>query len=224
MMDIFYKIQTQTLLSKERIAWILAVASLVVLLVLSKCNNNPGEITSEVNHYLTDTAKHETLNGIDVTTIHQALLETQSQMRQLVAANDTLRKLVKEFKVVNSITKIKTETFVKDSIQYKDIPCDFKPVYRVKETPEYRLALTISKSNTDVELKIPNTIQFLEGQRKTGLFKTEQQVMAINSNPLVQTTEIQSLTVKSKKKWWERPDTWFGIGATAATAVFILVK
>lgn len=220
----FYKVPTRTPLNKERIAWIFAIVSLVVLLVLSKCDNNPGKITSEINHYLTDTAKHETISGIDITTIHQALLETQSQMKQLVASNDTLRKIVKEFKVVNSITKIKTETFVKDSIQYKDIPCDFKPIYRIKETPEYRLALTISKSNTDVELKVPNEIQLIEGKRKTGLFKTEQQVMGVNSNKLVQTTEIQSLTVKAKKKWWERPDTWFGLGAASATAVFILVK
>lgn len=212
------------LLNKERIAWILAIATLLIVLGFRECKHDPAEITSEVNHYLTDTTKHETVKGIDVATIHQALLETQSQMKELIAANDTLKKLVKEFKVVNSITKIKTETFVKDSIQYRDIPCDFKPITRVKETPEYRLQFYISRSNTDVELKVPNTIQFIEGKRKVGLFKTEQQVMAVNSNKLVQTTEIQSLTVKSKKKWWERPGPWVALGIILDEAIRTSIK
>jgi len=211
-------------MTKERIAWLLAIVSLLVLLGFKECKNDPAETTSEVNHYLTDTTKHETVKGIDVATIHQALLETQAQMKTLIAANDTLKKLVKEFKVVNSITKIKTETFVKDSIQYKDIPCDFKPIERVKETPEYRLALTISRSNTEVKMTVPNTIQFIEGKRKVGLFKTEQQVMAVNSNKLVQTTEIQSLTVKTKKKWWERPGPWIALGVTLDEVIRETIK
>lgn len=206
-------------LNKERIAWLIAIITLGVLLTLSRCENNPLNTTKEVNSYLKDTTKHEKVRGVDVATIHQALLETQAQVKELIKNNDTLKKLVKEFKVVNSITNLKTETFVKDSIQYRDIPCDFKPIYRVKETPEYRLGLTISRSNTEVELTIPNTISFIEGKRKIGLFKTEQQIMAVNSNSLVQTKEIQSMTVKTKKKWFERPGPWILAGAIIEESV-----
>lgn len=211
-------------ITKERVFWTSAVLVLAFFVLFQKCKNSPEKTTAEINHYFTDTTRHETVKGIDVATIHQALLETQDQIKILIASNDTLKKLVKDFKVVNSITKLKTETYVRDSIQYKDIPCDFKPITRVKETPEYRLELTIRNNGTDVGLKIPNTIQFIEGSRKTGLFKTEQQVMAVNSNKLVQTLEIQSLTVKTKKKWWERPGPWVAVGIILDEAVRESVK
>lgn len=213
------------LINKERIAWLLAILSLAALLLIQKCKNDPAETTKEINSYFNNTTKHETVKGIDVSTIHQALLETQAQMKELVASNDTLRKLVKEFKVVNSITKVKTETFIKDSIQYKPIPCDFAPFSITKKTNNYKLKGIISKDQFKIDsLIIPNEIQFIEGSRKIGLFKTEQQVMAVNSNPLVKTTQIQSLTVKYKKKWWEKPGPWIGLGAAVTTGVFILVK
>lgn len=213
------------LINKERIAWLLAILSLAALLLIQKCKNDPAEITSEINSYHTDTIKHEAVRGIDVATIHQALLETQDQMKELIKSNDTLRKLVKEFKTVNSITRVKTETFIKDSIRYKPIPCDFAPFSITKKTDNYFLKALISQSQLKIDsLVIPNEIQFIEGKRKTGLFKSEQQIMAVNSNPFVRTTEIQSLTIKTKKKWWEHPLFWMAVGVAGEKSAEMAIK
>jgi hypothetical protein len=192
---------------------------------------NPDKIAAETSRYFTDSTKQETVKGIDIASVHQALLETQEQMKSLIAQNDTLKKLVKEFKKVNSVTTFHNYTNIRDSVKIKDgqIPCDFKPFLLTKETPHYRIDLKVSKDQVTFEsIAINDKISLIEGKRKTGLFKSEQQAIISHSNPYVKTDQIQSLTIKEKKKWWERPDTWFAIGVIAAEgtrqAIRVFVK
>lgn len=169
---------------------------------------------------------HETVKGIDIASVQQALVTSQNQIKELVAQNDTLMKLMKEFKRVNSVTKINTITNIKDSIRFSEfIPCDFKPLHIKKSTPFYDMGFTVSKEQLLIDsVKVKDTIYIIDGARKTGLFNTTQELLVVHSNPYVNTGKIQSLIYKPKKKWYERGSTWFGIGAATATGIILFAK
>src|SRR5690606_24173390 len=58
-------------------------------------------------------------------------------------------------------------------------------------------------SNTGVkinQIEIPNTLSFVIGEKKMGLFKSVLQIEAVNSNPYIKTTGLDSYIYTQKQK------------------------
>ena len=74
-----------------------------------------------------------------------------------------------------------------------------------KETQWYSLKGTVFLKGVNVDsLKMKNTISWRIGEKKTGLFKRETTIQAINSSPYFENTAMNSITVKSKKTAWDK--------------------
>ena len=164
-----------------------------------------------------DTARYYNfkVNGMEVEVAYNKslVLNNQKQFESVIAKNDTLLKLVKKFKSVQSGTIINNYTTINgDTIIYKkgdSIPCDFKAFKIRRDSVHYKFVGTIGKNFFSIDsLSIPNKIDLIIGRKKTGFLKAEERAEIINSNPLVKTTNIGNYVVVSKKKR-------FGIGASA---------
>jgi hypothetical protein len=198
---------------------------MALIICLQKCDND-----KVLANYIAakDTAMAVTIKGISAEFNKALEVESQKQMALIMANNDTLKKLATYFKKVTNTITIKDRFEVKhDTITLPDtIPCDFKPINFAKTNNHYELFGRIDSKNLFLDsLKIHDKISLVLGQKKTHLFKpSEQQVVVVHSNPYMQTDAIQNLTLKEKKKWFERPIFWFGAGVITAVTVKAIVQ
>lgn len=113
-----------------------------------------------------------------------------------------LKKLVSELKNVKTagnivqITKIDTV-----KIPYEvPVPFEFERNFNAK-TDFY--TINGKSSNTGVkinQIEIPNTLSFVIGEKKTGIFKKELRIEVVNSNPYIKTTGLDSYIYTQKQK------------------------
>jgi hypothetical protein len=205
---------------KRDILYLAVITVIVIFFGVKDCSRDSGG-NIEVQK---DTAMLREVRGIMAAWNNATVLETQGQLKLLIASNDTLKKMVSEFKRVQSTLVIKQETRIKDSIHFKEgdsIPCDFPPVAVEKTTANYSFKGSITNKALFIDdLFIPNKQSIVLGDKKTSFWgNTERQVSVVNSNPLVSTGSIQNFTIKEKKKWWERPVIVAPLGFVAGTAI-----
>lgn len=196
------------------VPWILFLIALVALTVREFQRNKVFEsaITTD------DSAKVHHNHGIDESFNSSIVLETKRQLEIMTANNDTLRKMIAQFKRVTSTTVINTITTIKDSIPFAvAIPCDFETVSFSKLDSNYSIYGSVDKNQLKIDsLQIPNEQTIVLGEKKKHLFKpSEFELHVVNSNSLIKTNKIQSLVIKSPKKWYERPIVQFTVGMIA---------
>ena len=205
------------------------MAGLILVIILffgfRECSHQEekNELVNNVANYK-DTAQYYNLkvNGMEVEVAYNKslVLNNQKQFESVIAKNDTLLKLVKKFKSVQSGTIINNYTTINgDTIIYKkgdSIPCDFKAFKIRRDSVHYKFVGTIGKNFFSIDtLSIPNKIDLIIGRKKLGFLRRgEERAEIINSNPLVKTTNIGNYVVVSKKKR-------FGIGASAGYGIHL---
>ena len=155
---------------------------------------------------------NETLTIVDEK--EQALIVSKESLDEYVNKNEDLKKQVKKFKKINSITKSSTKTVIDtikvafldtirvDSNGYfaKDIKID---------SLHYKMDFRVDNSSFNLNtLEIPNEQTIIIGNKKIknimGISKgTEYTIDVTNSNPYVQTLNMQNFTIKDEKKWYE---------------------
>ena len=80
------------------------------------------------------------------------------------------------------------------------MPCEFTREFGVFEK-YYSIEGTSNEKGISLnEIKIPNTLSFAIGDKKTGFFKSEYRIEAVNSNPYITTTGIDAYTLQVPKK------------------------
>ena len=163
---------------------------------------------------------NETLTIVDEK--EQALIVSKESLDEYVNKNEDLKKQVKKFKKINSITKSSTKTVIDtikvafldtirvDSNGYfaKDIKID-----SLHYKMDFRVDISSFNLNT---LEIPNEQTIIIGNKKIknimGISKgTEYTIDVTNSNPYVQTLNMQNFTIKDEKKWYETK-TFYTVG------------
>ena len=168
----------------------------------------------------------------NLTEAHKAFEINKTQLQVLENDNKKLKKLVDEYKEVESVTTVITETTIDTVFLSFDSPISvdssgsFRKSISIDST-FYSFSCTFTeKAFTLNEIKIPNEQHIVIGDRKIrGIFGIpkgkEYAIDIINSNPYVQTINIQTYKIVDEKKWYETRG--FAIGA-GIVAGFMLAK
>lgn len=194
-------------MSKD-LKYILAIAVVLLIAIFREtCNTRNSNLLLESVQNYSDSAKHyRTEVGVLVAYNQSLILESEEQIKSLFAKNDTLSQLLKKYKRLQSVTTITQEIHITDSFPFEvKIPCDFKPFEIKKESEFYNFRGTISSSDFKLDnLTIFNQQSIVIGERKLGFLRgRERRVEIVNSNPLMQTTNIGNYVISGKKKWYE---------------------
>ena len=156
----------------------------------------------------------------------------KTQLASLEDENEALKELVNEYKEVESVTTVITETTIDTVFLSFDSPIsvDSSGSFRKSvsiDSAFYSFSCTFTeKAFTLNEIKIPNEQHIVIGDRKIrGIFGIpkgkEYAINIVNSNPYVQTINIQTYKIVDEKKWYETRG--FAIGA-GLVGGFILAK
>jgi len=205
---------------KDKI-YILAITIVIVLFLFREgCNRmETNKLISDITSYKTESESYKTKLGLEINTNRALALETQDQMKSLLASNDTMREWVKEFKEIKAGVVIKETTIIKEvAVPFdRNIPCDFKPFPAKKETKDFQFYATIANTGLTLDsLKVPNESKIIIGEKRKGFLnlKSELVVDVNNSNPYIKTSNISGFVYEPKKKWYEKPiiGLLFGVG------------
>lgn len=157
----------------------------------------------------------------------KAFVINKDLLKELTKENEELKQATKDFKNVESYTKVKTITKIDTVTVYfdNDIP-DFGLLDISIDSSLFSLSAVVSnKAFTLKSLEVPNQAQIIIGDKKikgwTGITKgTEYQINIINSNPLVSNMDMQTYTIKEEKKWYETRGFAAGVGLVGGLILF----
>ena len=198
---------------------------IVVMLIREGCNKRETDkLVAEISGYKTEAQTFKTKDGLVVSTNVALPLETQNQIKSLMASNDTLKQWMAQFKNIKGGVVVKETTIVKEvAVPFeRQIPCDFKPFHANKITKDFQLYTTVSNTGFTLDtLKMPNTATILIGEKRSGFLnlKTKLVVDVNNSNPYMKTSNIAGYVYQPTKKWYER--TWVHVLAGATVGVLV---
>lgn len=213
--------------------WIMIIAVIVIAFSFDKfmTSNNIDNLVASIENYSGEVDSFRLSNNALVKSNESLKLSTQSQIKSLTSKNDTLAKMIKNFKQVQNVTMI-TNNFLAsgDSSKFNNaIPCDFAPFKDTISNKNYIIEQTISRTGTVIDkLFIPNEQKLVFGTKKVGLFKTQHFVDVNNSNELMVVSNIKNYTFVPKKQWYEKPiitgAIGFGLGFTANSILLQTLK
>ena len=157
----------------------------------------------------------------------KAFVINKDLLKELTKENEELKQATKDFKNVESYTKVNTITKIDTVTVYfdNDIP-DFGLLNISIDSSLFSLSAVVSnKAFTLKSLEVPNQTQIIVGDKKikgwTGITKgTEYQINIINSNPLVSNMDMQTYTIKEEKKWYETRGFAAGVGLVGGLILF----
>ena len=203
--------------------FLIFVIILLVAFVLLResCNQNKvDELIADISNYKTEAQTFKTKLGLEVSTNRGLALQSQEQMKTLLATNDTLREWINEFKEIKGAVTVRETTIIKEvAVPFdKVIPCDFKPFSANKVNKDFQFYTTISNTGLTIDsLKIPNESKIVIGEKREGFLKlkTKLVVDVNNSNPYIVTSNISGYVYEPKKKWYEKMWANFAIGVGA---------
>jgi len=191
---------------KNSIPYIIAAVFLILFLHQCSRTSNIKNNSENATEFLNDTISYYK-NKLGQEVAEKTALKGDKKQLQILLSNQIdstgqLKKLIKEFKNtqaagnITTITKIDTIRILYDSI----IDFEFTRKW-LKNDKFYSLAGVSNQFGISIDsIVIPNTLSFAIGEKKTGFFKTETKVNAINSNPYVKTTGIDTYTYSERKK------------------------
>lgn len=193
--------------------YIIIIAVIVVIFLLREgCSRqNNDKLISDIANYKTEAQTYKTKLGLEVSTNKALVLQTQDQLKTLLASNDTLKDWINKFKKIRGGVVVRETTIVREvAVPFETkIPCDFKPFKANKITKDFMFYSTIANTGLTIDsVKIPNEARIVIGERKDGFFKPKKMVVdVVNSNQYVKTSNISGYVYEPQKKFYER--TWF---------------
>ena len=183
------------------------VVIFIFLLIFQECKNQSSadKIVNELSQYKTQASHYEDKFGNIIASNSAIQVESQKQLKSILATNDTMRAWIKKFKDVKFGGIIK-ETFTIREVPVPfetKIPCDFKPFPAIKLDKNYRFYSTIANTGLTIDsLFIPNTEDIIVGEKKSG-FLNLKRVLTMevkNSNSLISVSDISGFTYSPKKR------------------------
>lgn len=196
--------------NKDKIYIFTIIIVIVLFLFREGCNRmETNKLISDITSYKTESQTYKTKLGLEINTNRALALETQDQMKSLLASNDTMKEWLKKFKEIKGGVVIKETTIIKEvAVPFdRNIPCDFKPFPAKKETKDFQFYATVANTGLTLDsLKVPNESKIIIGDKRTGFlnFKSQLVVDVYNSNPYIKTSNISGFVYEPKKKWYEK--------------------
>jgi hypothetical protein len=174
-------------------------------------------LVKEYNTYTKDTVTYKTSAQIDETVFNN-----------LIKENAVLKKRLKKFKEIQSVTEETTVTNIKSEKFTFDTPItkDFKPIVIDTTTLNYKLTATITNTDLTIDtLSIPDSVLIVVGQKRGNIFKPDNYVVSIeHSNPLIVTQGLKNYTIGYNTKWYKKPGVHFVAGLTSMFIITKLIK
>lgn len=197
----------------------------IIIFSFRECSNQnkTDKLVSDIANYKTESSVYKTKLGLEVNTNKALALQTQDQIKSIIATNDTLKEWVSKFKEIKGSVIVRETTIVREvPVPFdKVIPCDFKPFQAKKETKDFLFYTTIANTGLTIDsLKIPNEAKIIIGDKRTGFLKIKSSLVVEvnNSNPYIKTSNISGFVYEPKKKWYERMWVNFVAGAVVGAA------
>lgn len=197
--------------SKLHRRYIYAIGVLIVLIIciffIQRCQykKESDKLVSDIVNYKTEAKHYTDMFGEIIATNSAIQVQTQTQIKSILATNDTMKAWIKKFKEIKFGGIIKETTIIKEvAVPFdKIIPCDFKPFPAIKLDKHYRFYSTIANTGLTIDsLFIPNTASIIVGEKKVGFLKLGRQlsIEVKNSNPFVHVSDLSAFTYKPKPK------------------------
>jgi hypothetical protein len=168
--------------------------------------NNAEKQTHSVANFLTDSIRYyKNKHGQEIA-LKSVLQGDKNNLEILLSkqidSTQQLKGLVEKYKKVLSAGNITTVTVI-DTIEIPfEKPVEFEFTRDFNAKTDFYSINGIS-SNTGVkinQIEIPNTLSFVIGEKKIGLFKSDLRIEAVNSNPYIKTTGLDSYIYTQKQK------------------------
>tara|TARA_B100001179_G_C18544250_1_gene383052 strand:- start:242 stop:922 length:681 start_codon:yes stop_codon:yes gene_type:complete len=162
--------------------------------------------TESVQEYLNDTIAYYQ-NEIGQQVAEKKAIQGNKDALEILLSKQIdstgqLKKLVSKYKNIAAAGNITQETKIDTvEIPYEvAVPYDFARDF-TKSNEHYSITGTSNQNGvTLTDIQIPNTLSFAIGKKRTGFFKSEYRIEAINSNPYVKTTGLDSYTLEVPNK------------------------
>ncbi len=183
---------------------------LIILLLFQqwKSGKNEDRLIKNIATYSDSASFYKTKSGLDVATNKSLILNSEEQLKAMVALTADTKEIIKKYKDLKSVTYI-TNNFTAggDTIRHNSIPCDFTPFPVRHISKEYTFKGTVGKGFFSVDsLIVPDTLKIFQGRKKTGFLKYAYSMDVTHSNELMKTTNIADYRYIPEKKIWEK--TW----------------
>lgn len=193
----------------------------IVIIILILFLNRQCEETERVTDFYNNEKQIVQVYKNKIGTLTATVTATELTNKQLkdllLKKNDTLKKLASEFNRIRHVTKIK-EVIRIDSVKVPfevEIPCVFerKGFYDTDSHFKFNYALNQTGFSLS-DISIPNEQTIITGTKRKWIFgKQTLHTDITNSNPYLQTKEVQTIVVPIEKKWYENQFLWLGVGA-----------
>lgn len=196
---------------------------IILILLLNRQCKETERVTDFYNNEKQTVKVYKNKIGTLTATVTATELTNKQLNDLLLKKNDTLKKLASEFNKIRYVTKIKELVRV-DSVRVPfevEIPCEFerKGVYDTDKYFNFNYALNQSGLSLS-DISVPNEQTIITGLKRKWIFgKQTLHTDITNSNPYLQTKEVQTIVVPIQVEWYNNK--WFWFGAGVAGGVFI---
>lgn len=191
--------------SKNGLILIMGIAIAAMLFFNMKQCGTSNDLRDAIEASQQETRTYKDKNG-ELVYYNSAIVV---ENRDLKLFNDSLAETVKDMKIKKPEVIIKTISILRiDTVTkvFRDsLPCDDFVKNDTIERIFYRINYTLTKDSiTFNEIYIPNEQTIVVGEKKNGIFKKNEYVVAIkNSNPLVIQEDIEPYIIKPKGKLFQ---------------------
>lgn len=186
----------------KKIAPYIAIIILIFIL-FRQCNsaNDKARSLNSTKDFLNDTISYYT-NKLGQEVAEKKAISGDKQALEILLSKQVdstgqLKALVRKFRTTQAAGNISQETRI-DTVEIPyavTVPYEFDRDFS-KQTSNYSISGTSDQNGVTIKnLTIPNTLSFAIGKKKTGFLKSEYRVEAVNSNPLVKTTGLDTYTL-----------------------------
>jgi hypothetical protein len=192
-------------------------------LTMRQCRENRDliEDVKKLTGYKTTAMEYKAKNG-DLIKYNRSLEVSigslEIERKELMAEVKNMR-IKKPQVITNVVTEVRVDSLFIPFDQ--PVPCDsFKVTFDYNKEDWLFLRGEVTNDGVLVgELFIPDTLFIVVGEKKNGLFKRNEIVVAVkNKNPLIRVTDIENYIITPKRRFWQKP--WF-IGLVGLTGFIV---
>lgn len=196
---------------------------LILLILLNRQCKATERVTDFYNNEKQTVKVYKNKLGTLTASVNASELSNKQLKELLLKKNDTLKKLASEFRQIRTVTKIK-EVVKIDTVKVPfevQIPCEFERLGKYDTDSHFTFNYSLNQSGFSLsDISVPNTQTIITGTKRNWIFGKQYLTTDItNSNPYLQTQEVQTIVVPIQVEWYNNKLVWFGLGAVGGIMI-----
>lgn len=199
------------------------IVIIILLLLLNRQCEETKRVTDFYNNEKQTVEFYKNKIGTLTATVTATELTNKQLEDLLLKKNDTLKKLASEFKQIRYVAKIKYVTKI-DSVKVPfevKIPCEFERLGVYDTDRHFKFNYALNQTGLSLsDISIPNEQTIITGTKRKWIFGKQYLTTDItNSNPYLQTQEVQTIVVPVPVEWYNNKWVWFGAGVAGGVLI-----